>query len=226
MYLITGASRGIGKFLFKELINRGEIVYGTYNNSLPDFESEKFFKVDVRNIEELSNLHDSIKENLEKITILNCAGNNYNAFAHKAKLDKWTDVINTNLIGSFNVIHTFLNTMREQNYGRIINFSSIVAQTGIPGTSAYAASKAGLWGLTKAIATENAKKNITINTLNLGYFDIGMITEVPEEYLNIVKSKIPSGKLGNPQDILNAVDFIVNSEYLNGSMIDINGCIV
>lgn len=226
MYLITGASRGIGKFLLEEFSSRGDLVYGTYNNTPPESHKEKYFKVDVTNQEDLINLFNSIKPELNNIVILNCAGNNYNAFAHKADLKKWNDVIMTNLIGTFNVIHTFLNTMREQNYGRIINFSSIVAQTGIPGTSAYAASKSGLWGMAKSIAVENAKKNITINSLNLGYFGIGMISDVPEEYLNVVKSKIPSGKLGNPKDILNSIDFIVNSEYLNGASLDINGAIV
>lgn len=225
MYIITGASRGIGKFLLEELIKRGETVYGTYNSSLPVSNQSNYYKVDIRSVEDVINFYNSIKEGLTNVVLLNCAGNNYNAFAHKSNLEKWNDVISTNLIGTFNVIHTFLPLMREQNYGRIINFSSIVAQTGIPGTSAYAASKSGLWGLTKSLASENAKKNVTCNSLNLGYFNIGMITEVPEEYLNIVKSKIPSGKLGNPNDILNSIDFIINSEYLNGSMIDINGCI-
>jgi NAD(P)-dependent dehydrogenase (short-subunit alcohol dehydrogenase family) len=113
--------------------------------------------------------------------------------------------------------------MREQGYGRIINFSSIVAETGIPGTSAYAASKAGLWGMARSIAVENASKGITINNLNLGYFDIGMINEVSEEYQQIVKKKIPTGKFGDPGNIFNAVKFLIESDYINGTSIDING---
>jgi acetoacetyl-CoA reductase/3-oxoacyl-[acyl-carrier protein] reductase len=113
--------------------------------------------------------------------------------------------------------------MREQGYGRIINFSSVVAQKGIPGTSAYAASKAALWGLTKSIAVENASKGITINNLNLGYFDIGMIKDVPDEMLSIIKKSIPQQKLGEPENILKAVEFLINADYMTGSSIDLNG---
>jgi NAD(P)-dependent dehydrogenase (short-subunit alcohol dehydrogenase family) len=113
--------------------------------------------------------------------------------------------------------------MRENGYGRIINFASIVPQKGIPGTSSYAASKAGLWGLTKSIAAENAKKGITVNTLNLGYFNIGMITEVPEDILKGIVQNIPVQKLGDPEDIYNAVKFIISADYLTGTSIDING---
>ena len=124
------------------------------------------------------------------------------------------------------MIRAVLPVMREQSYGRIINFASVVAETGIPGTSAYAASKSGLWGMTRSIAVENASKGITINNLNLGYFDIGMINEVSDEYQKIIKEKIPSGKFGDPKNIYNAVKFIMESEYLNGSSIDVNGGIV
>jgi NAD(P)-dependent dehydrogenase (short-subunit alcohol dehydrogenase family) len=113
--------------------------------------------------------------------------------------------------------------MRECNYGRIINLSSVVPQKGIPGTSAYAASKAGLWGLTKSIAAENAKKGITINSLNAGYFNIGMTSEIPEEILSGIISMIPMQKLGDPENIYNAVNFLINADYVNGTSVDING---
>jgi acetoacetyl-CoA reductase/3-oxoacyl-[acyl-carrier protein] reductase len=116
--------------------------------------------------------------------------------------------------------------MREQQYGRIINMSSVVAQTGIPGTSAYAASKSGLWGMTKALSVENATKGITINTLNLGYYEIGMIDEVSQEMQNIIKDKIPQKKFGDPSNILNAAKFLINSPYITGTNIDINGGLI
>ena len=103
--------------------------------------------------------------------------------------------------------------MRFNNYGRIINMGSVVAQKGIPGTSAYAASKAGLWGMTKAIAEENKDKNITINTLNLGYMDAGMGLEYGE-------------KRGGIHNIINAIDLLVESEFITGTSIDINGGIL
>jgi NAD(P)-dependent dehydrogenase (short-subunit alcohol dehydrogenase family) len=223
MILITGASRGIGKFFIERFINQGERVYGTYNHTIPE---EKFLshfsKVDISVFQEVQNWVAQLPKTSSNIVLLNCAGTNYNAFAHKADPSKWADVIKTNLIGTFNVINSVLPAMREQNYGRIVNFSSVVAQVGIPGTSAYAASKSALWGLSKSIAIENSKKGITINNLNLGYFNIGMIGDVPEEFQAVIKSKIPTGEFGNPENIWNAVQFIIKSDYLNGSSIDIN----
>ena len=224
MIIITGASRGIGKFLFEKFAEAGETVYGTFHsgNSIEGKE-DSFTQLDISNYENVKYWIDSIKDKLRNIVLFNCAGGNYNSFAHKADVDKWGDLINVNLTGTFNVIHAVLPYMREQNYGRIINFSSIVAQMGIPGTSAYAASKSGLWGMIKSIAVENANKGITINNLNLGYFDIGMITEVPPKFQEVIKSKIPTGNFGDPENIFNAVSFLIKSDYINGSSIDING---
>lgn len=227
MYIITGASRGIGKFLMEKYHAEGQLVIGTYNRTQPgEVNHQLMHKVDITKIDEVKAWIEKIKPMLNQIVLLNCAGNNYNAFAHKVNHAQWSEVIQTNLIGSFNVISMLLPIMREQNWGRIINFSSVVAQMGVPGTSAYAASKSGMWGLTKAIAAENAKKGITINSLNLGYFDIGMITEVPAEFQQVIKAKIPTNNFGNPENIANAVQFIVKSDYLNGTAIDISAGLV
>lgn len=224
MIIITGASRGIGKYLFEKFQESNETVFGTYNSTYAETDKMEFFtKVDISNYSDVSKWIEKIKSKITKLTLINCAGNNYNSFAHKADIDNWTQVINVNLISTFNIIRAFLPIMREEGYGRIINFSSIVAQMGIPGTSAYAASKAGLWGLTKSIAVENAAKGITINNLNLGYFDIGMIKEVPEQFQAIIKEKIPAGNFGNPKNIFNAVKFLIETDYINGTSIDING---
>ncbi len=224
MILITGASRGIGKFLFDEFVKTGEEVFGTYFSENKDLENnESYYRADVSDYEQASKVINSLGSKLKRIVLINCAGNNYNCFAHKSSPQKWNEVISTNLTGTYNMIRAALPVMREQGYGRIINFSSIVAETGIPGTSAYAASKAGLWGMTRSMAVENASKGITINNLNLGYFNIGMIAEVSEEYQKIVKSKIPTGNFGDPENIFNAVKFIIESDYINGTSIDING---
>ncbi len=221
---ITGASRGIGLFLMKSLKIKGYQVYGTYNSTLPDeILNFQMSKVDVASHAAVRQWVSSNIEVGDKIIAINCAGTNYNAFAHKADPVEWKNVIDVNLMGAFNMINSVLPSMRECGFGRIINFSSIVAQKGVPGTSAYAASKAALWGLSRSVAAENASKGITINNLNLGYFDIGMISDVPEPILDSIKKSIPAKKLGDPQNIYNAVQFIIDSEYLNGTSIDING---
>lgn len=223
MILITGASKGIGKYLMEKLEDSGNTVFGTYNTTLPE-EKDKLFltKIDITNYIEVKKWVDQKTDGEEKIILINCAGTNYNSFAHKSDIEKWKKVIDVNLIGSFNLINAVLPIMRENRYGRIINLSSIVAQKGIPGTSAYAASKSALWGLTKSIAVENAKKGITINNLNLGYFNIGMIKEVPEGFLTIMKKEIPTGELGSPDNIFSAVNFLIESDYTTGTSIDIN----
>lgn len=227
MYIITGASRGIGKFLFEKLLAEGEKVFGTYHHTRPEGpDSGRFFQVDVSDYGQVGAWVGRIKGELDHVVLINCAGTNYNAVGHKADMGKWADVIRVNLIGTYHVIGALLPVMRDQNWGRIVNFSSVVAEMGIPGTSAYAASKSGLWGLTRALAAENAKKGITVNNLNLGYFNIGMITEVPPEFQQVVKAKIPTGEFGDPENILRAVKFIVSNDYLNGTSIDINAGLI
>ena len=223
MYLITGASRGIGKLLFENFSKRGEICYGTYYSS--PSKKNNLSKVDVRSFEDVSNWVNEILDEGEsdKLVLINCAGITYNSFGHKSDLIKWQNVIEVNLIGCFNCIRAILPHMRKANYGRIINLSSIVAQKGIPGTSAYAASKSGLWGMTKALSAENAEKNITINSINLGYFDIGMIDQVPTKNLEDLVDNIPVKRLGKPKNIIKTVDYIIENTDLCGASIDVNG---
>jgi NAD(P)-dependent dehydrogenase (short-subunit alcohol dehydrogenase family) len=222
--LVSGASRGIGLYLLEQLSKEGFDVFGTYNTTEPQTSKKQLFsKVDITNDLQVRNWMEAITNECDKIVLINCSGINYNIFAHKAEVEKWKYVIDVNLIGSFRIINAVLPVMRKSGYGRIINFSSVVAQKGVPGTSAYAASKAALWGMTKSIATENAKKGITINNLNLGYFDIGMISEVSPQILDGIKNNIPSQMLGNPENILNAVKFLIQADYITGTSIDING---
>ncbi|MFA7379169.1 MAG: SDR family oxidoreductase [Bacteroidia bacterium] len=227
MIIISGASGGIGQYLMKTFKDAGEPVLGLYNSVKPEgFTDAELYKIDISNIEQLEQFRNHFSGTDKKLVLINCAGINYNAFGHKADMNEWKRVIEVNLIGTFGIINAVLPAMRENNYGRIINLSSVVARTGVPGTSAYAASKSALWGMSKAIAAESAAKNITINCLNLGYFNIGMISIVPEKMQEAIKSKIPSGKFGDPTDILNAVNFLIASEYINGEAIDINGALI
>jgi len=226
MIIISGASGGIGKYLLEKYLKKGEDVVGTYNLTKPETHNENYFNVDVRNYDSIKNFIASIKENLTAITLLNCAGINYNAFAHKAVIKEWENVINVNLIGVFRFINIVLPYMRAQNFGRIINLSSVVAQKGIPGTSAYASSKAALWGMSRSIALENVSKGITINNLNLGYFNVGMISDIPQNYQELILQQIPTHKFGNPEVIFNACEFIRNNSYINGTSIDISAGLV
>ncbi len=224
MIIITGASRGIGKYLFERFLSSDEKVIGTYLSTNVDAAfKENLYKVDVSNYDEVSGWIQSIESELNNIVLINCAGKNYNSFAHKADINIWESIIRTNLLGSFNVIRCLLPYMRAQNFGRIINFSSVTAQVPTPGISAYAASKSGLWGMTKSLAVENGSKGITVNNINMGYSELGMISEVPPEFIEKIKSKIPVGGLCSPHDIYKTVAYLIDANYINGASIDLNG---
>ena len=227
MIIITGASRGVGNFLINSFIkNTKESVIGIYNNSKPTDKAEFFTKIDVCNIDEINNFVELRKEELNDITLINCAGISYNSFTHKSDSEKWKSVVETNLFGTYNFIRALLPIMREQRFGRIINFSSVVATRPTPGVSAYAASKSALWGLSKSIAIENAALNININNINLGYSELGMIETVPEEYKRKVISQIPAGELCGSSDILNTVNYLISTRYITGSSIDLSGGLI
>ncbi len=227
MIIITGITGGIGGFLFNKFTQAGENIIGTYNGNKPEGKIfENTFQLDITDYKLVQKFINNIKPRLNNSTLVNCAGITQNSFAHKADVDDWTKVINVNLNGTFYLVRAILPVMREQNFGRIINLSSIVAQIGVMGTSAYAASKAGINGMIKSIALENAPKGITINNINLGYFKTGMINSIPLEMQEIIKSKIAYHEFGNPESIFSTIQYIRQTSYLTGSCIDLNGGLV
>lgn len=229
MIIITGASRGVGKYLFDRFILDGQEVIGTYNTTSIHSNSDKgnYFQVNIIDPFSVEKWIHKIHRDLHNIVLINCAGISYNSFAHKADLEKWSEVLNVNVVGTFNVIRHLLPIMREQNFGRIINFSSVVTSLPTPGVSAYAASKSALHGLTKSLAVENASKGITVNNINLGYADIGMgVEQVPLAYQKSMKDKIPTGIFCPPEDIFETVKYLIKIEYINGSSIDLNGGLI
>jgi len=223
MILITGASKGIGKFLIEHYISKGEEVIGFYNNTLPTIHSGNYHKINIENENDIINFVLEKNDSLKEIVLINAAGISIGGFAHKVSLEDWMTTLNINTTGVFLMIKHLLPIMRSQEFGRIINISSVVPQIGALGTVSYAASKSALWGLTKVIANENAEKGITANYLNLGYFNIGMIGTIPQPILNNIIETIPMKKLGNPVNIINAINFLINSDYISGTSIDING---
>lgn len=225
MIIITGASRGIGKYLF-DSFKSNEKVIGTYLNTKPLENSENVQQLNVNDFEQVEKFVEKNTEAFKNITLINCAGVTYNSFTHKSDPVQWKNTIETNLFGTYNFIRAILPLMREQKFGRIINFSSVVAQKPTPGVSSYSASKSALWGLSKSIAVENASLNITINNINMGYSELGMIKTVPEEFKKQIISQIPAGSLCEPTDILRTVNYLRETKYITGSSIDLSGGIV
>lgn len=223
--LITGASRGIGLFLLKKFKADGVDVYGTYSGTLPEKELSRHYSlVNVSDTDQVDHWVSEVATNEDDLVLINCAGINYNSTARRADIEDWLRVIDVNLGGTFRAIHAVLPLMYKKGFGRIINFSSIVAQKGIPGTSAYAASKSALWGMSKAIAVENANKDITINNINLGYVNSGMtLSEVSENKREEMLQQIPSHKLGELDVVYKTVKYLIETEYITGTSIDLNG---
>ena len=225
LIIITGASKGIGSSLMKKFTQDGYDVVGTYNSTKPD--GDNYYQVDIQSYDQVCQWVEQLLPRLKDVVLINCAGISYNSFAHKADIEKWSSVIDVNIKGTFNVIRALLPHMRNDGYGRIVNFSSVVTKLPTPGVSAYAASKAALVGLTKSLATENAAKGITVNAINLGYCNVGMgVNDVPAEYQEKMMSQIPSKRFCDPQEIYNTIRYMIDTPYLNGSAIDINGAII
>jgi acetoacetyl-CoA reductase/3-oxoacyl-[acyl-carrier protein] reductase len=221
--LIAGASGGIGKFLAEKLSEEHD-VYGTYHSRKPDSSLQyKMEEVDVTDVNQVSAWVLQSCSAEDELALVYSVGVNYNCMMHKSDSILWREVIDSNLNGVQHVLRHVLPLMREKRFGRIVLLSSVVPQIGVPGTSAYAASKAALWGLSKAVAKENAAYGITINTINLGYFDVGMIQNVPEELLKQIIEDIPMKHLGDPMNILKTIAYLVSVDYLTGSEIDLNG---
>lgn len=226
MIIITGASKSIGRFLFERFKNEGAEIAGTFNSTSDGIERDKefYYKVDISDYKQVRAWIESMKQQLNDIILINCAGISYSALAHKSDINRWKNIIDVNITGTFNVIHCLLPFMREQHYGRIINFSSVVAKLPTPGVSAYAASKAGLIGLSKSLAVENASLGITVNAINLGYVELGMgVNNVTEQYQKKMKQRIPAGRFCNPDEIYNTVKYFIDTEYINGADVDLNG---
>jgi NAD(P)-dependent dehydrogenase (short-subunit alcohol dehydrogenase family) len=229
MIIITGASKGIGRFLFTRFKEMNEKLIGTFHSTFAGFESDKgdYYQVDISDYNSVRNFIRLIQNCLQNIILINCAGISYNAFAHKSEMEKWEKVIDVNVKGTFYMIRELLPMMREQNFGRIINFSSVVTQLPAPGISAYAASKSALLGLTKSLAVENGSKGITVNAINLGYVNLGMgINDVPEAYQEKMKNRIPSGRFCEPEEIYQTIQYLIKTEYVNGTAINISGGLI
>ena len=157
--------------------------------------------------------------------LINNAGLSHSSMSWKTSADSWRSTMALNLDAPFYLAKFSIPFMREAKSGSIINISSIVAQTGFIGTASYAASKAGLIGLTKTLSKEVAASGINVNALALGYFNTGMINDVPEEMKETITENIPMKKLGDPATVCKTIEYLISKEakYVTGQTINLNG---
>ncbi len=230
--LITGASGGIGNELVKKFVSLGGNVLGTGTKSekldkikkqYPDIKVKKFDISDHSKIEEFM---DEVSLELGGIDILiNNAGTNVDNLSLRMKDEEWKKVIDVNLTSTFLLSKYAIKKMLKSKYGRIVNITSVVGHTGNLGQSNYSASKAGIIGMSKSLAIEYAKKNITVNCVSPGFIVSDMTMNIAEKVKLYLTSRIPMGKLGTGEDVSNCVAFLSSEQasYVTGETIHVNG---
>lgn len=235
--LVTGASRGIGRAIAVALAKAGADVAINYaGNEAAAKQTEEIcaaygvntlvFKADVANAEECKVMIDCVKEHFGKIDILvNNAGITKDKLMIGMSEDDFMEVINTNLKGSFLCMQMVSKLMLKQRYGRIINLSSVVGLHGNAGQVNYAASKAGVIGMTKSAAKELASRNITVNAVAPGMIETDMTAVIPEKAKEAMMGSIPAARAGKPEEIADAVAFLASDKaaYITGQVISVDG---
>ena len=234
---ITGATRGIGKAIALELAKEGYNIalnYRTENEALENLKKEiseigvECYPVqgDVSKAEDSERMTKEIIEHFEQIDVLvNNAGITKDNLILRMKEEEFTDVINVNLVGTFNITKNVIKYMTKKRYGKIINLSSVVGISGNAGQSNYAASKAGIIGFTKSIAKELASRNITANAVAPGFIQTDMTNVLKDEIKETIEGTIPLKRLGTAEDVAKVVKFLASEEssYITGQVINVDG---
>jgi len=235
--LVTGASRGIGRAIAIALAEAGSDVALNYSKNRDPAEATAevirkmgrkalTFQANVSVPEENDIMVAQILKEFGPVQIVvNNAGITRDRSFVKMDRTMWHDVLNVNLTGPAMIIHRLVKPMAEAGWGRIINITSIVGQIGNFGQANYAAAKGGLISLTKTLAREFARKNITVNAVAPGFIETDMTAEVPEAALDAVKQSTPMGRLGKPEEVAAAVVFLASpaASFITGTVIDVNG---
>jgi 3-oxoacyl-[acyl-carrier protein] reductase len=231
---VTGASRGIGQAIADALMQSGAKVIGTATTAEGAAAIDARLKgnggrgvaLNVTDPKACEDIIDSIVKDFGGIQILvNNAGITRDQLAMRMKSEEWTDVIDTNLSAVFRLSQAVLRPMMKARTGRIINITSIVGHMGNPGQANYAAAKAGVSGMTRALAREIGSRNITVNCVAPGFIDTDMTRALSEEQQNALKSNIPLARLGTPEDVASAVAFLASpaAAYITGNTLHVNG---
>jgi 3-oxoacyl-[acyl-carrier protein] reductase len=234
--LVTGASQGIGRACAEALAEAGAQIalasrslerLGAVADKIQDRGKKTLsLSLDVSSPESVKAAVAKTLDTWGKIEILvNNAGITRDNLIMRMKPEDWEAVLRTNLNGAYHCIQAVINGMVRQRYGRIINIASVVAQAGNPGQANYVASKAGLIGLTKAVATEVASRNITVNAVSPGFIATPMTEKLPEAVRQKILSMIPLGRMGTDREVAYAVRFLASEEaaYITGHVLSING---
>ena len=233
--LVTGASRGIGAAIAGQLAQDGFIVIGTatsdegaarISQALATHAGSRGARLDVNDATAAQALIDEIVKTHGGLHVLvNNAGITRDTLAMRMKDEDWDAVLDTNLKAVFRMSRTAIRPMMKQRFGRIIGITSVVGASGNPGQANYAAAKAGVAGLTRALARELGSRGITVNCVAPGFIETDMTAALPEEQQKALLSQIPLGQLGKPEDVAHAVSYLASKRagYVTGQEIHVNG---
>lgn len=231
--LVTGASRGIGRAIAEQLATDGFFVIGTATSdggaeaiSAYLAQNGKGMKLNVSDADSITDVIKNIAdEHGAPVVLVNNAGITRDNLLMRMKDEEWDDIINTNLTSIFRMSKAVLRGMMKARSGRIINISSVVGATGNAGQANYAAAKAGMVGFAKSMAKEIGSRGITVNTVAPGFIDTDMTRELSDELKQALLSGIPLGRLGDAQEIANAVAFLASdgAAYITGETLHVNG---
>ena len=230
--LVTGATGGIGDAIVKKLnsLNANIMASGTNDLKLKkivnDFPKINIVKFDISQHSKIESFIENVSNTLGGLDVLiNNAGITMDNLSLRMKSEEWEKVINLNLTSSFYLSKFAIKKMLKNKFGRVINITSIVGHTGNLGQSNYSASKAGLIAMSKSLAIEYARKNITVNCVSPGFIETNMTDNIKEKYKEELLSRIPMNKLGTGEDVSNTVAFLSSdsSSYITGETIHVNG---
>jgi 3-oxoacyl-[acyl-carrier protein] reductase len=230
--IVTGASGGIGNSIIEKLNDCGAniLASGTRTEKLEELKSKfmniKILKFDISQSEKIEEFIENASKELGGLDcIVNNAGITMDNLAIRMSIDEWKKVIDVNLTSTFLMSKFAIKKMLKSKKGKIVNITSVVGHTGNLGQANYTASKAGIVAMSKSLAIEYAKKNININCISPGFIKTSMTDKIDDKFKEIIVSKIPSARLGEPEDIANAVLFLASnqSDYINGETLHVNG---
>jgi len=230
--IVTGASGGIGNSIVEKLYKSGAniLASGTKVEKLEELKKKysniKILKFDISQNEKVEEFIENATQELGGLDcIINNAGITQDNLAIRMSIEEWKKVIDINLTSTFLISKFGIKKMLKNKKGKIVNITSVVGHTGNLGQANYTASKAGIIAMSKSLAIEYAKKNINVNCISPGFIKTAMTDKIDDKFKEIIISKIPSARLGEPEDIANAVVFLISnqSDYINGETLHVNG---